>query len=69
MLILSLFQVNGIKKGSLLVPSEVCNPLNHNHLQVEAVKGACEQNILTSPECATKIFVARNGQIVNFVVK
>lgn len=66
---LFIFQVNGAKKSSFMVPSDMCKSVNHSHLQVEAIKVALKQNIIESSESASKVFIAHNGNVVNFVVE
>ncbi len=50
------------------MPSEVCNPVNRDHLQCKALQVAIEQNIIPNAESAAKIYVGFKGEVVNFVV-
>ena len=43
-------QVNGVRKGSLSVPSEMCDSVNRESLQTEAIKVALEQNMLCNSD-------------------
>ena len=45
-----ILQVNGVRKGSFSVPSEMCDPVNRESLQSEAVKVALEQNMLCNSD-------------------
>ena len=57
-------QVNGVRKGSFSVPSEMCDPVNRESLQNEAVKVALEQNMLCNSDMSsTKIYVAPHGRV------
>ena len=47
-----------------MVPSEVYNPMNYDHLQKRAIKVALEQNIIASTESADKIFIGRKGELM-----
>ena len=62
-----IIQVNGVRKGSFSVPSEMCDPVNRESLQSGAVKVALEQNMLcNSDTSSTKIYVARHDRVINF---
>ena len=57
-----ILQVNGVRKGSFSVPSEMCDSVNRESLQSEAVKVALEQNMLCNSDMSsTKIYVAPHG--------
>ena len=50
------------------MPSDICNPSNHDKLQQEALQVAVEQNIINKVESASKIYVGHRGEFVNFVL-
>ena len=50
-------QVNGVRKGSFSVQSEMCDSVNRESLQSEAVKVDLEQNMLCNSDMnSTNIF-------------
>ena len=56
-----------VRKGSFSVPSEMCDSVNRESLQSEAIKVALEQNMLCNSDMSsTKIYVTPHGRVINF---
>lgn len=64
-----LLQINGITRGSFTVPSESCSPGNHSSLKWRAAQEAIEQDMIRHENNIDRVFISRNGLLVNFVVK
>ena len=60
-------QVNGRKRGSVLVPLELTQTHNHSKLQAEVLNKAQEGRVLDSHLTVVKVIVASNGNLVNFI--